>query len=162
MHSLICCTFQPGFGCYTFQTLVEICFFNIFWSKKLKKGEKARNLIWNLAKNGFFKFAPKCWSSELISIIYYFNRKTYMDLWKTYKPWTLVGPTRENLVSYPLAMISPKNQLCITPMIFFQSFLSCRASALNHWDGHDKNWNQAFLIALTRDPPIVFRYQGHL
>ena len=62
----------------------------------------------------------------------------------------------------PLSNAKPQEPTMYYSNDFFQSFLSCRASALNHWDGHDKNWNQAFLIALTRDPPIVFRYQGHL
>ena len=32
-----------------------------FLLEKAKKGQKARNLQQNLAKNWFFKFAPKCW-----------------------------------------------------------------------------------------------------
>ena len=57
--------YQPAFGCCAPQTLVKICFFNIFNGKKLKKGEKAKNLLQNLAKYRVFKFAPKRWSSVL-------------------------------------------------------------------------------------------------
>ena len=47
----VCCIFLPVFGFCAPQTLVEICFFQVFIAKKLKKQEKARNLLQNLAKN---------------------------------------------------------------------------------------------------------------
>ena len=52
-----CCIFWPAFGCCALQTLVEIVIFSIFSAKR------ARNLQQIFAKNMFFKFTPKCWST---------------------------------------------------------------------------------------------------
>ena len=41
------------------KTLVEIFIFNIFNDKKLKKGEKSKNLLQNLAKKQVFKVCTK-------------------------------------------------------------------------------------------------------
>ena len=51
VKDLTCRIFRPVFECCAPQTLVEICIFN---SKKLKKGEKARNLLQNSAKKNIF------------------------------------------------------------------------------------------------------------
>ena len=40
--------------------------FPYFCAKKLKKEEKAAKLMLNLAKNGFFKFAPERWSKYIL------------------------------------------------------------------------------------------------
>ena len=56
------------------QTLVEICFFNILLKKRWKREEKVRNLMQNLAKNGFFKFAPEWWASVLFGF-------GYLNMW---------------------------------------------------------------------------------
>ena len=61
------CIFQPAFGCCAPQTQVEIVMFSICYAKKLKKHQKETNLLQNLAKNGFLKFAPKRW------LIFYFQ-----------------------------------------------------------------------------------------
>ena len=49
-----CCIFRPELGCCALQTLVKICFLNIFHTKMLKKH-----------KNWGFRFAPKRWSKVL-------------------------------------------------------------------------------------------------
>ena len=38
-----CCLFWTSFGCCTLQTLVKICFFNVFQAKKWKRGVKNKN-----------------------------------------------------------------------------------------------------------------------
>ena len=35
-----CCIFQPAFGCCALQTLVKICFFNVFHAKRAENYEK--------------------------------------------------------------------------------------------------------------------------
>ena len=64
-----CCMFWSVFGCCTLQTLVEICFFNIYLYKKLKKGRKSKKIDAKLKfyKNIFFKFALECWSKVFFS-----------------------------------------------------------------------------------------------
>ena len=41
---------------------LKYAFSKICCAKKLENVEKARKLLQNLAKNCFFKVAPKCWS----------------------------------------------------------------------------------------------------
>ena len=43
--------------------------FSIFYAKSFKKREKVTNLHQNLAKNVFFKFAPKRWTRVLFSTL---------------------------------------------------------------------------------------------
>ena len=42
--------------------------FQSFCARNLKKEVKARNLMQNLEKNGFSKFAPECWSRDLVPL----------------------------------------------------------------------------------------------
>ena len=51
LETIVCCIFQPVFGCCAPQALVEIVIFSIFYAKKLKK---VTNLQHNQAKNLFF------------------------------------------------------------------------------------------------------------
>ena len=55
-----CWMFWPAFGCCTLQMLFQICFFNIYWAKKLKKEEKVKKFLKNFAKK-FFEFEPERW-----------------------------------------------------------------------------------------------------
>ena len=60
---LVCYIFQAAFGCCAHQTMVRICFFNVFLCKNAEKGRKARNLMKNLA-NFVLKFVPERWSRD--------------------------------------------------------------------------------------------------
>ena len=51
---MACCIIWPAFGCCAPQTLVEICFFNVFCAKKLKKGKKSKRIDSKFSKNMFF------------------------------------------------------------------------------------------------------------
>ena len=55
-ESIVCCTFQPAFGCCALQTLVERVIFSIFCPKRLKK---TRNLQQNFAKKRFVKVCTR-------------------------------------------------------------------------------------------------------
>ena len=61
---ILCCIFRPALLCCALQMLVEILVFNNSCAKRWKM-QKVRNLLQNLAKKLFFKFAPKCWSKIL-------------------------------------------------------------------------------------------------
>ena len=67
------CIFRPAFGCCAPQLLVKIVIFCIFYAKKQKNFKKVTNLMQNLAKNGFFKFASKCWSSVLFPTLMFLD-----------------------------------------------------------------------------------------
>ena len=56
---VLCCIFWQGFGCCEYQTLVKICYFNIFCAKKLKKQRNSNTFLQNFGKNMFFKVCNK-------------------------------------------------------------------------------------------------------
>ena len=63
--------FDQHFGAAHHQMLVEIVIFSIFSAKKLKKAlKKSRNLQQIFAKDTFFKFTPKRWSTVLCMVYF--------------------------------------------------------------------------------------------
>ena len=52
----------PVLGCWALQSLVKICFFNAFCTKKLKKQRKSKKIGAKFGKKMCFEIAPECWS----------------------------------------------------------------------------------------------------
>ena len=66
--------------------------FQHFVAKKLKNAKKVTNLQQNLAKNGFFKFAPKCWSSVLFPKKQLFlSKKKLLFTYESLLLWVILG-----------------------------------------------------------------------
>ena len=61
--------------------LVKICFFNIFCTEKMKKKEKVRKWIQNLAKKCVFEIAPERWSRTFVSKMCFYLWKFVLNLY---------------------------------------------------------------------------------
>ena len=83
-----CCIFQPVFGCCAPKTLVEICDFNIFNSKKLKK---AKNLQQNFAKKHVFLSWHQNAGQNIQQIMLCYNCRHQLQLFTRTKCKKLIG-----------------------------------------------------------------------
>ena len=70
-----CCTFWPGFGCFTLQTLVAICF-SVFLCKKAKKEKKQEKATKFSTKNIFLSLHQQAGQGIFLPIIVFLHMKT--------------------------------------------------------------------------------------
>ena len=130
--------FWLAYGSSTLQTLVSICFFNFLY-KKWKKGEKARNLTQNLAKNRFLKFAPERWSRVL------FHEKNPWMLLLAVMPW-VAFTFAFWIIFHQNKFLSKSNWTYFWNLKFgFSQFIVCFANSLGTraWSSNEEMNNLA-------------------